>query len=71
MTRNTANSEIGERNDDHERVVGALRMLFELLEDYSPRWYKQEHHDIASDALAHAKKRRSPSSVRHRLKDAA
>ncbi len=28
-----------------------LNELFELLEDYAPVWYKQEHHDRAMAAL--------------------
>jgi hypothetical protein len=52
----------------HTTANMALQTLFELLEGYAPQWYTQEHHDIAADALANAKKRRSPSSVRHGLK---
>ena len=29
----------------------ALRLLFDLLEEYSPLWYTKEHHDQAADAL--------------------
>ena len=32
--------------------VLVLRELFELLEDYGPSWYTQEHHDRAVAALA-------------------
>ena len=29
----------------------ALRELFELLEDYAPSWYTEEHHNRAAAAL--------------------
>lgn len=29
----------------------ALRELFELLEDYAPAWYTEEHHNRAAAAL--------------------
>ncbi len=29
----------------------ALRELYELLEDYSPMWYSEEMHNLASAAL--------------------
>jgi hypothetical protein len=29
----------------------ALRLLFDLLEDYAPLWYRKEHHDRAAEAL--------------------
>ncbi len=30
---------------------GVLKELFQLLEDYAPAWYTQEHHDRAVEAL--------------------
>ena len=36
------------RADDHNAV---LRELFELLEDYAPAWYTEEHHNRAAAAL--------------------
>jgi len=30
----------------------ALERLFELLEEYAPVWYTEEHHNLAVDALA-------------------
>jgi hypothetical protein len=30
----------------------ALKILFELLEDYAPVWYTEEHHNLAAEALA-------------------
>ena len=32
-------------------VTAVLEELFVLLEDYSPAWYTQEHHDRAVHAL--------------------
>jgi hypothetical protein len=29
----------------------ALKMLYDLLEDYAPAWYTEEHHDRAEAAL--------------------
>ena len=29
----------------------ALKLLFELLEQYGPVWYEKRHHDIAESAL--------------------
>jgi hypothetical protein len=29
----------------------ALKVLFELLENYAPMWYTEEHHNLAVDAL--------------------
>jgi hypothetical protein len=34
-----------------KKLKGALKSLFELLEEYSPRWYTKEHHDQAVAAL--------------------
>jgi hypothetical protein len=31
---------------------GVLRELFELLEDYAPAWYTEEHHKRATAALS-------------------
>jgi hypothetical protein len=30
----------------------ALKILFELLEDYAPVWYTEDHHNLAVDALS-------------------
>jgi hypothetical protein len=34
--------------------VVALRALYELLEDYSPMWYSEKAHDMATAALGHS-----------------
>ena len=50
----------GRRNRDHEllkaieiqnRLHDALKVLFELLETYSPIWYEKRYHDQAKYAL--------------------
>ena len=33
------------------RLYGALKSLFDLLENYGPVWYTLEHHDQAQTAL--------------------
>jgi hypothetical protein len=33
------------------RLFGALKSLFDLLEDYGPVWYTNHHHDRAKTAL--------------------
>ena len=33
------------------RTRAALEALFELLEEYAPMWYTEEHHNLAVDAL--------------------
>ncbi len=36
---------------DRSRLVDALRTLYDLLEQYAPSWYTQQHHDKAAAAL--------------------
>jgi hypothetical protein len=33
------------------RIREALKMLYDLLEEYAPSWYTEEHHDKAEAAL--------------------
>lgn len=33
----------------------ALKLLYDILEDYAPVWYTEEHHDKAAAALRSAK----------------
>ena len=40
-----------------ERLAHALTLLYELLEEYAPSWYTQEHHEIAEAALYDLKQR--------------
>jgi hypothetical protein len=67
---NARNDDVANLRENQEKLVAALRRLFERLEEYAPTWYTQELHDMAFDALASVN-RRSVSSIRHRLKDAA
>ena len=36
---------------ERQKMLNALRLLFDLLEDYSPLWYTKKHHDQADEAL--------------------
>ena len=38
------------------RVKDALTELYELLEDYAPTWYTEQHHKKAASALRLTKK---------------
>ena len=61
-SRNTTGSESAELTkliNNQEKLVEALRMLFDLLESYAPMWYTEEHHKIASEALARFRLRRA------------
>ena len=51
--RNTARSTSVASMDSHSsaEASAALRELFELLEDYAPAWYTEEHHNRAAAAL--------------------
>lgn len=40
------------REDNQEKLATALQVLFDLLEEYTPVWYTQEHHDMACAVLA-------------------
>jgi hypothetical protein len=37
--------------EDEARLYGALKSLFDLLENYSPVWYTKHYHDKAKTAL--------------------
>ena len=39
------------RSEEVRQLREALKMLYDLLEDYAPAWYTQEHHDKAEAAL--------------------
>jgi hypothetical protein len=38
-----------------QKLREALKMLYDLLEDYAPSWYTEEHHDRAEAALRSVK----------------
>jgi hypothetical protein len=48
--------EIRQLKDYQKKLVAALQMLFDLLEEYAPRWYTQKHRDKAIAALATIKR---------------
>ena len=37
--------------ETQDRLYYALKLLFELLETYSPPWYEKKYHDQAKSAL--------------------
>ena len=37
--------------EDETRLYGALKSLFELLENHGPVWYSKHYHDKAKTAL--------------------
>ena len=41
-----------------KRILDALKMLFDLLEEYAPAWYSEEHHRQALSALEASAERR-------------
>jgi hypothetical protein len=43
---------------DQKEVLDALKMLFDLLEEYAPSWYTEEHHTQALSALQASTERR-------------
>jgi hypothetical protein len=53
LARNTVNSRTIISLDQREPASGSavLRELFELLEDYAPSWYTEEHHNRLVAAL--------------------
>jgi hypothetical protein len=65
MRHDARNIETGNPAGSEQKLVRALQMLFDLLEDYAPRWYTEEHHHYAYAALASAKRSRSRLSLRH------
>ena len=36
---------------EQKQALDALKMLFDLLEEYAPAWYSEEHHRQALSAL--------------------
>ena len=49
---------------EQEAVRGALKMLFDLLEEYAPLWYTEEHHRQALSALKASAERRMQAKSR-------
>jgi hypothetical protein len=43
--------EIVKLREEQKRILDVLKMLFDLLEQYAPRWYTEEYHERALSAL--------------------
>jgi hypothetical protein len=43
---------------EQKQLLDALKMLFDLLEEYAPTWYTEEHHRQALSALEASAERR-------------
>jgi hypothetical protein len=43
--------EVAGLRKNQKQLLGALRLLFDLLEAYAPSWYTEEHHNKALAAL--------------------
>ena len=43
---------------EQKQALDALKMLFDLLEEYAPAWYSEEHHRQALSALEASAERR-------------
>jgi hypothetical protein len=50
-TRHSNHEEIPPLQKRQKMLNDALRLLFDLLEEYSPLWYTKEHHDQADVVL--------------------
>jgi hypothetical protein len=44
--------EIAQLRENQREILYALKDLFDLLEEYAPMWYTEEHHRQAVSALA-------------------
>ena len=44
-------TELSQANETQNRLHHTLKLLFELLEAYSPLWYERYHHEQAERAL--------------------
>jgi hypothetical protein len=51
-------SESGRVGQEQKQILDALKMLFDLLEEYAPSWYTEEHHRQALSALEPSAERR-------------
>ena len=50
-------------------IEQALMKLYQLLEQYAPSWYTQEHREMAERALARSQGYRQPTKTRHGIYD--
>jgi len=49
-------AEVRKLRNTQRTLHNALRLLFELLEEYSPMWYQKHNHDQAKKALERVKR---------------
>jgi hypothetical protein len=49
---------------DQKQALDALKMLFDLLEEYAPAWYSEEHQRQALFALEASAERRMQAESR-------
>jgi len=49
--RRARDRELKKAIETQNRLHAELKLLFELLEKYSPVWYKKHYHDQAKSAL--------------------
>ena len=49
--------EIVRLREELKQILDALQMLFDVLEEYAPCWYTEEHHERALAALAMTNRR--------------
>jgi hypothetical protein len=50
--RRGSDPELQKAIETQNSLHDALKLLFELLEEYSPVWYKKHYHDQAKSALS-------------------
>jgi len=43
--------EVADLREKQKQLLSALRLLFDLLEQYAPSWYTEQHHTKALAAL--------------------
>ena len=48
---------------EQEQMQDALKVLFDLLEEYAPSWYTEEHHSQTLSALEASAERRRQQRV--------
>ena len=49
--RRASDPELQKAIETQNRLHDVLKLLFELLEEYSPVWYEKHYHDQAESAL--------------------
>ena len=48
---------------EQKQALDALKVLFDLLEEYAPSWYTEEHHSRTLSALEASAERRRQQRV--------